>query len=105
MLTRRTTDHADEVMQAVARLKSVSKVPAADMAYLNAHAANVAKAQEDNPRQWQTWWWICFAGQLLFIPFVFLMTGRWSPRRAREDEAAHERLVERELAALRKAGA
>jgi len=28
------------------------------------------------------------------------MTGRWSPRQARENERAHERLVEREMAAL-----
>jgi MFS family permease len=103
VLTRGATDGADEVRKAAARLQSVSEVPGADLAYLNAHAANVAKAQEDNPRQWQTWWWICFAGQLLFIPFVFLMTGRWSPRRAREDEAAHELLVERELARLQTA--
>jgi hypothetical protein len=33
------------------------------------------------------------------------MTGRWSPRRAREDEAAHQRLVERELARLQNAPA
>ena len=26
---------------------------------------------QDGPRQWQTWWWICFAGQVVFIPFVF----------------------------------
>jgi hypothetical protein len=36
----------------------------------------------------------------VFIPFVFLLTGRWSPRRAREDELEHERLVEGELAQL-----
>jgi hypothetical protein len=28
------------------------------------------------------------------------MAGRWSPRRAREDEQAHEAMVQRELAAL-----
>ena len=88
-----------------ARKQAAAEVPAADLAYLSAHGADVAKAHTDNPRQWQTWWWICFAGQLVFIPFVFLMTGRWSPRRAREDEAAHEQLVERELARLQTAGA
>ncbi|MFI5800388.1 MFS transporter [Streptomyces sp. NPDC051677] len=73
----------------------------ADLAYLAAHGAEVAKAAQDNPRQWQTWWWVCVGGQLLFLPFVFLMAGRWSPRRAREDERAHDALVERELAALK----
>ncbi|MEU1180837.1 MFS transporter [Streptomyces sp. NPDC005820] len=72
-----------------------------DLAYLAAHGAEVAKAAQDNPRQWQTWWWVCVTGQLLFLPFVFLMAGRWSPRRAREDERAHDARVERELAALK----
>lgn len=72
-----------------------------DMAYLAANGAEVARAAHDNPRQWQTWWWVCVAGQLLFLPFVFLMSGRWSPRRAREDERAHNAETERELAALR----
>jgi len=34
---------------------------------------------------------------------VFLMSGRWSPRRAREDDAAHERRVALELAQLQAA--
>ncbi|MGY1770923.1 MFS transporter [Blastococcus sp. SYSU D00813] len=72
--------------------------------YLAANGPEVAEAAEDNPGQWQTWWWVCIAGQVLFLPFVFVMAGRWSPRRAREDERAHEEAVERELAALGKQG-
>jgi MFS family permease len=86
--------------QAAARLAAVAKVPKADLAFLSANAAKVQKAQKDNPGQWQTWWWICFAGQLMLLPAALLLTGRWSPRKAREDEAAHEAMVERELAAL-----
>ena len=62
--------------------------------------AEVQKAQADAPHQWQTWWWVCVGGQILFLPFVFVMAGRWSPRKAREDEREHEALVQRELAAL-----
>jgi MFS family permease len=80
-----------------------AEIPAADLAYLGAHAAAVQQAQKDAPRQWQTWWWVCVAGQVLFLPFVFVMAGRWSPRRAREDERAHEAMVQRELAALQAA--
>jgi MFS family permease len=87
--------------QATARLGAVAKVPKEDLAFLSANAAKVAQAQKDNPGQWQTWWWICFAGQVMLLPAALLLTGRWSPRRAREDEAAHEAMVERELAALR----
>ena len=75
-------------------------IPAEDLAYLAANADEVAAAAEENPRQWQTWWWVCVAGQVLFLPFVFVMAGRWSPRRAREDERAHEEMVARELEAL-----
>src|SRR5206468_2317289 len=81
-----------KVQAAAASLQSVSKVPPADLAYLSANGAKVAKAQKDNPGQWQTWWWICFAAQVLFLPFVFLLTGHWSPRRARLEEREHERM-------------
>jgi hypothetical protein len=87
-------------------LKSAqADVPAADLAYLQAHASQVQQAQADAPHQWQTWWWVCVAGQLVFLPFVFVMAGRWSPRRAREDEREHEAMVQRELAALQGANA
>ena len=80
-------------------------IPANDLKYLAANGTQVKKAAQDNPKQWQRWWWICFAAQLVFLPFVFLMTGRWSPRKAREDELEHERLIEREMAALEKSPA
>ncbi|MCK9925063.1 MFS transporter [Frankia sp. AgPm24] len=75
----------------------------ADLAYLSAHGTSVARAQRDGPRQWQRWWWICIGGQLVFLPSVALLSGRWSPRRARADERAHAERVARELAALRTA--
>jgi MFS family permease len=90
---------------AVAALQSVARMPREDIAFLAANGARVQKAQADNPGQWQTWWWICFAGQLCLVPAALLMTGRWSPRKAREDEAEHTAMVERELAALQAARA
>jgi MFS transporter, ACS family, D-galactonate transporter len=92
--------NGDKVKQSGARLQSVSKVPPADLAYLAANGDEVAQAQKDNPGQWKTWWWICFAGQLLFLPFILVLSGRWSPRKAREDEAEHERMVQAEMARL-----
>ncbi len=80
-------------------------IPAADLKYLSVNGAKVQQAQKDNPGQWQTWWWVCFAAQLVFLPFIFVMAGRWSPRKAREDELEHERLVEREMAELERAPA
>ncbi len=89
-----------KVQLAAAKLKSVSTVPPADLAYLQANATNVATAAKDSPGQWQTWWWVCFALQFLLIPAAFLLTGRWSPRKAHADELEHERIVERELKRL-----
>lgn len=75
-------------------------IPADDLEFLSENGAEVTQAQEDNPGQWQKWWYVCIAGQVLFLPFSLVLTGRWSPRKAREDEREHEEKVQRELAAL-----
>lgn len=75
-------------------------IPPDDLEYLAANGKDVAKAQQDNPDQWRTWWIVCLIAQAVFIPFIFVLTGRWSPRRARRDEREHEELVARELQAL-----
>ncbi|MGA2037282.1 MAG: hypothetical protein ABSH04_06840 [Acidimicrobiales bacterium] len=62
-----------------------------------------ATAPTAAPRQWQHWLWVCFGCTAFFIPWVFVMRGRWSPRRAREDEREHRRFVESELARMREA--
>jgi MFS family permease len=83
------------------QLRSLSRMPPPDLAFLAANSAKVAAARRHNPGQWQTWWWICFAAQLAFVPVVFLLSGGWSPRKARAAQREHERTVERELARLR----
>ena len=93
--------NAPRVQAAAAELRALSRVPQAEVAYLQANATKVAEAKRQSPGQWQTWWWICFAAQVLFVPFVFMLSGRWSPARARQDDEAHRRAVERELARLR----
>jgi MFS family permease len=86
--------------EAAARLAATSAVPAEDLAYLAEHGQQVADASAATTAEWRTWWWICVAGEALFIPFVFLMAGRWSPRRARQDALEHEQRVREELRAL-----
>jgi MFS family permease len=70
------------------------------LAILKEHGPDVAKASKDGPGQWRTWWLVAVAGQIIFLPFVFVMRGRWSPKRAREDAEAHQRAVDAELAKL-----
>ncbi len=39
---------------------------------------------------WSTWWWICIAGMVIFIPTIFTATGYWSIARARKEVHATE---------------
>ena len=67
------------------------------------HGASVVHAAKTTGSQWKTWYWICFGGVIFFLLTVPLMKGRWSPRAAREDEEAHEAMVQAELAKLTEA--
>jgi MFS transporter, ACS family, D-galactonate transporter len=91
-----------KVQQAGDKLTAIGRVPKDDLAFLAAHGTAVQQAQIDSPREWKRWWWVCFAGQIVFLPFIFVLTGRWSPRKAAEDARAHEEAVVRELEALRR---
>ncbi len=75
----------------------------AQLNYLSAHQAQLNTLQEGinkSAKQWQHWFWIDFAGMVVFIPLIFLTKGRWSPSKARADRAAHEQSVNEELARL-----
>jgi MFS family permease len=89
--------------EAGARLLALSKLPKADQAFLAAHGNDVTKASASAPGQWKDWWWICVGGEVVFLPFILVLTGRWRPRKAREDAEEHERAVQQELAALEQA--
>ncbi|MGW3094971.1 MFS transporter [Streptomyces sp. NPDC001102] len=82
-----------------ANLAVVQKA-APQLKLLREHGPQVQKASKDGPGEWRNWWWICVGGQVLFLPFVFVMAGRWSPKKAREDAEAHQLAVDRELATL-----
>ena len=88
-----------------AQLTALSKVPPAALTFLQEHGTSVQNAAAAAPGQWKTWWWVCVGGEVLFLPFVFIMTGRWSPRKAKQDADEHEAKVAAELAALQKADA
>jgi hypothetical protein len=87
---------------ATQRLLAAAAVPKADLLFLQSHATQVENASRSAPNQWQSWWWVCVGGEAVFIPLIFVMGGRWSPRRARRDLDEHERRVADELAALAK---
>ena len=90
---------------ALQRLVAVSHVAAspqgkADLAYLQAYGPAAQRAQAVAPGEWRRWWWVGLGCQAAFLPFIFLIKGRWRPSRARRDEEDHERLVQAELAEL-----
>jgi MFS family permease len=49
---------------------------------------------------WRTWFWVCFGCVAVFIPCIFTMHGRWSPKKAQADFQEHEARVAAELARL-----
>ncbi|MGD0393414.1 MAG: MFS transporter [Acidimicrobiales bacterium] len=92
--------------KAIAHLTALDKyvVPyESQLTYLSAHQAQLDKllaGVAKSPKQWQHWFWVCLGGMVLFIPTIFLNRGRWSPKKAREDEEKHDSDVADELAEL-----
>ncbi len=68
--------------------------------YVVAHGTAVQNAAAKEPGQWKNWYWVCFAAIIVFLGTVPLMKGRWSPKKAKEDEDAHEAMVAAEMAKL-----
>ena len=70
------------------------------LATLTALGPDVQRAAVKSPKQWQKYFLIGAAGQIIFIPLIFLMAGFWDPRKAKRAEEEHERKIAVELAAL-----
>jgi ACS family D-galactonate transporter-like MFS transporter len=86
------------VQKAAAALTSLAtNITPADAAILT----DAQKAAADSPKQWRNYFWVAVGGEIVFIPLIFLLTGAWSPARAKREEEEHEAMVERELEALR----
>jgi hypothetical protein len=72
-----------------------------------AFQTSVAKLQATAkavPERWQTWLWLCVAGQLVFIPLALLLRGRWSPSGAAVDLSRHDIEIDRALDRIRSGG-
>lgn len=83
-----------------AQLTALTQVPPNVFPYLQAHGKDVQAAAAATAGQWQTWYYICAGGIIFFLLCVPLLKGRWSPKKAKEDEEAHEAMVREELAKL-----
>lgn len=90
----------------VATLQAIQRIKP-ELTFLNKYESSLTKlipTRQTAPREWQHWLWGCFGCAAFFIPFVFVMKGRWSPRRARQDQRDHDAFVNEELAQLRNEG-
>jgi len=85
---------------ATADLIAASKIPAADRSFLSTHGREVLAARAAAPAQWQRWWYVCVAGEVLFLPTIFLLVGRWRRKSAIRDAAEHDRVVTQEFEEL-----
>lgn len=96
-----------KVLANVTELKALVVPYQSQLTYLANHQAALTTLVDGvnrSPKQWQRWFWVCLGGMVLFIPTIWLNRGRWSPRRARQDEIEHGREVETELHELVGAG-
>jgi MFS family permease len=85
--------------KALTELVDLKKLTPSDKATLT-HANAVVAASKSTPHQWTHWWWVCVAGEIVFLPFVLVMAGRWSPRAAKRDAQEHEETVSAEMVRL-----
>jgi sugar phosphate permease len=85
---------------ATADLIAASKIPVADREFLATHGREVLAARAAAPEQWQRWWYVCVAGELLFLPTIFLLVGRWRRSSAVRDEEERDRWVTEEFEEL-----
>ncbi len=82
---------------AAADLIAASHIPKADREFLSTHGRDVLNARAAAPKEWQRWWLICVVGELLFIPTIFLLVGRWRRSAALRDQQEHDRQVNEEF--------
>ncbi len=95
-------DTVTPLVEAGPTMARYSKLHAAGAAIppdLLAGVQEIARAAMMAPGQWQAWYRVCGLGALAFVALILGMKGRWSPARARADEAAHDAEVERALTA------
>ncbi len=87
-----------EAPHTLAQVKQLRDAGTAIPPDLAARLQELGHAAAAAPGQWEFWFKLCAFGALVFVALIFAMKGRWSPRRARADEAAHAAAVDRELA-------
>lgn len=77
----------------IAQAKAAAAAGQAPPPAVLAELAKIKQAAHDTPDQWQHWWWVCIAAEVVFVVLMLPLIGRWSPKAARADIEAHEEEV------------
>ena len=83
-----------------AEIQAKVGVHSQNLASLLVAEQKLVPAQAASAGEWKRWWLVCIGGQVIFLGLVFTMRGRWSPRAAKRDFEAHERLISEELSKI-----
>jgi len=89
-----------KVQAAGDQLQALAKVPPADLNYLQTTGTKVQQAKDDSPNEWKHYLWIAVGGEVVFLPLIFLMSGYWSPRKAKKAAEEHAAKIAAEAAKL-----
>jgi hypothetical protein len=84
---------------ALSRLESLGAA-AGKLTYLAKHSPAVVSALKKDPLQWQHWFLVTAAGQLVFLPLVFVMVGPWTPAGGRRRDREQERQLQASVDAM-----
>jgi MFS family permease len=85
------------------KLQTLVEPYEAQLTFIEAHQAALTSLQKgtaEAPHQWQHWFYVDLGGMVVFIPVIWLIKGRWSPKAARRDAEEHAERVREELARL-----
>jgi MFS family permease len=52
---------------------------------------------------WRNWFYVCIGCVVVFVPFIFTMHGRWSPRKAHAEYQERQELIAAEISRLKTA--
>jgi MFS family permease len=69
----------------VARAQAAAQAHQVPPPAVLAQLAKIKQAAVDTPHQWQTWWWVCIAAEVVFVVLMLPLVGRWSPKASRAD--------------------
>jgi MFS family permease len=84
---------------ALSKLESLGAA-AGKLTYLAKHGPAVITALKKDPPQWRHWFLVTAAGQLVFLPLVFVTVGPWTPAGGRRRDKEQERQLQASVDAL-----